>query len=129
MGDFFCGIYATRLAAHLGIPIRENDIMFPTSFLDYDAMERHQFLERNDPPFLYRLIFNRSRVFHITFPASSFFNFQEKYRHYVLEDEAEEYERAVETAHLNEATCQVVAVPLQYNPNYDYGYYPGYQAP
>jgi hypothetical protein len=129
VGDFFGGIYATRLAAHLGVPIKENDILLPPSFLDYDAMERHQFLERNDPPLRYRPIFNRRRVFHITLPAPAFFNFQEKHRHFILEEEAEEYERAVETARLNEAARQAVAAALQYNPNYDYGYYPGYQGP
>jgi hypothetical protein len=39
-------------------------------------------------------------------------------------EEAEEYERARETARLNEAACQAVATAIQYNPNYDYGYHP-----
>ena len=47
-GDFFGGIYATRLATYLGVPIKENDAQLPPSFLDYDAMERFQFLERGD---------------------------------------------------------------------------------
>jgi hypothetical protein len=84
VSDFFGGVYATRLAAHLYIPIRENDILVPPSFLDYEAMQCHQFLERNHPPFWYRLIFNKHRVFHITLPAPAFFNVQEKQRHYKL---------------------------------------------
>ena len=47
-GDFFGGIYATRLANFLDIPIRGYDIELPPSYLDYDDMVRHQFVERND---------------------------------------------------------------------------------
>ena len=47
-GDFFGGIYATRLANFLGITIREDDIELPPAYLDYEAMVRHQFVERND---------------------------------------------------------------------------------
>ena len=47
-GDFFGGIYATRIANFLEIPICGHDIELPPSYLDYDAMVRHQFVERND---------------------------------------------------------------------------------
>ena len=77
-GDLFGGIYATRLANYLGIPIKENDTLLPPSFLDYEAMECHQFLKRGTAPFRYRLVFNRRRVIYVTLPAPSFFNFQEK---------------------------------------------------
>ena len=46
-GDFFGGIYATRVANFLEIPIPETDMELPPSYLDYDAMVRHQFVERN----------------------------------------------------------------------------------
>ena len=46
-GDFFGGIYATRIANFLEIPIHENDMELPPAYLDYDAMVRHQFIERN----------------------------------------------------------------------------------
>ena len=74
-GDFFGRIYATRVANYLGVPIRGNDIELPPAFLDYEAMVRYQFLERNEQPLLYRLIFDRQRVVHITLPAPAFFNF------------------------------------------------------
>ena len=90
VGDFFGGIYAARLAAHLGVPIKENDNMLPPSSLDYDAMVCHQFLERDDPPLRYKIIFNRRHVFPITLPTPSLFNFQEKRRHLILEEEAED---------------------------------------
>ena len=47
-GDFFRGIYATRLANFLDIPIRWYDIELPPVYLDYEAMVCHQFVERND---------------------------------------------------------------------------------
>ena len=47
-GDFFGGIYATRLANFHGIPIHGYDIELPPVYLDYEAMVRHQFVERND---------------------------------------------------------------------------------
>ena len=58
-GDFFGGIYATRLANFLDIPIREYDVELPPVYLDYEAMVRHQFVERNDQFLQYRLIFDR----------------------------------------------------------------------
>ena len=47
-GDFFGGIYATRIANFLGITIREDDIELPPTYLDYEAMARHRFVEMND---------------------------------------------------------------------------------
>lgn len=47
-GDFFGGIYATCLANFLDIPIHGYNIEFPPVYLDYEAMVRHQFVERND---------------------------------------------------------------------------------
>ena len=40
-GDLFGGIYATRLANFLDIPICGNDIDLPPASLDYNAMVRH----------------------------------------------------------------------------------------
>ena len=45
-GDFFGGIYATRIANFLGVPIREGDPPLHTAFLDRVALTRYQFLER-----------------------------------------------------------------------------------
>ena len=49
-GDLFGGIYATRVANFLEIPIHENDMELPPAYPDYDAMVRHQFIERNEQP-------------------------------------------------------------------------------
>ena len=45
-GDFFGGIYATRIANFLGVPIREGDPPLHTAFLDRISLTRYQFLER-----------------------------------------------------------------------------------
>ena len=58
-GYFFGGIYATRLANFPDIPIRGYDIELPPVYLDYEAMVRHHFVERNDQFLQYRPIFDR----------------------------------------------------------------------
>ena len=58
-GDLFGGIYATRVANYLDVPIHENDVELPPAYLDYNAMIRHQFVERNDQSLQYRLIFDK----------------------------------------------------------------------
>src|SRR4051812_42250694 len=71
-GDFFHGIYATRLANYLGVPIRGDDIELPPTFLDYNALVRYQFLVRNEQSLLFRLIFDRQHAVHITLPHPAF---------------------------------------------------------
>ena len=61
-GDFFGGIYATRLADFLGVTIRNDDIELPPTYLDFNAMVHHQFVERNESPLRYRLIFDRREL-------------------------------------------------------------------
>ena len=73
--DLFGGIYATRVANFLEIPIQENDMELPPAYLDYNAMVSHQFLERNEQFLQYRLIFARHRTVHIALPAPGFFDF------------------------------------------------------
>ena len=58
-GDFFGGIYATRLAHFLEVDICEGDTELPPAYLDYDSMASHQFVERPKSPLLYRLIFDK----------------------------------------------------------------------
>ena len=121
-GDFFGGIYATRLANFLGVSIRPEDPPLRTTYLDRVALTRYQFLERDHGSLLYRLIFNRQRVFHITLPAPAFFDFQVKRRYYITIGEAEEYEREATAAHLREAATQAVAAAHPYNTHYDFGF-------
>ena len=102
-GDLFGGIYATHLADYLGIAINENDIELPPVFLDYNAIVRHQFLDRNEQSLQYRLIFDRWCVVHVTLPALSCFNFQVNGRYFITREEAGEYKRRAEIACLQAA--------------------------
>ena len=124
-GVFFGGIYSTRIANFLGIAIREDDIELPPTYLDFNAMVHHQFVERNESPLQYRLIFDRRRVVHITLPAPAFFDYQAKGRYVVTREEAAEYERGVEAARQHAAAQEAIAAASQYDPNYYYGYPPG----
>ena len=126
-GDLFGGIYATRVAIYLGVPIYGNDMELPPAYLDYSAMVRHQFLERNEQFLLYRLIFDRQCTVHVALPAPTFFNFQAKMRYVITREEANEYERRTEAARLQAAALQAVAAASQYDPNYDFGYPPSQQ--
>ena len=92
-GDLFGGIYATRLANYLDVPIHANDIELPPVYLDYNAMVCHQFIERNEQPLKYRLIFNKRRVYHVALAAPAFFDFQTKGRYVITREEANEYGR------------------------------------
>ena len=99
-GDLFGGIYATRLANYLEVPIHENDMELPPASLDFNAMVRHQFVERNEQFLQYRLIFDRHRTVHVALPALAFFDFQAKGRYVITREEANEYERRTEAARL-----------------------------
>ena len=102
-GDFFGRIYATRLANFLKIDIREGDMELPPSYLDFDSMVSHQFVERTESPLQYRLILNKRHVVRITLPAPAFFDYQANGRHTITRKEADEYERRAEAARLHAA--------------------------
>ena len=108
-GDFFGGIYATRIANFLGIAIREDDIELPPAYLDFNAMVHHQYVERSESPLQYRLIFDRHRVVHITLPAPAFFDHQAKGRYTITREEADEYERRAEAARRHTAAQEAIA--------------------
>ena len=119
-GDLFGGIYVTRVANFLGIPIHENDMELPPTYLGYEAMVRHQFIERNEQPLQYRLMFDRRRTFHVALPAPTFFDFQAKGRYFITREEADEYKRRAEIARLQAAAHDAMTVASQYDPNYNY---------
>ena len=122
----FGGIYATRVANFLEIPIHENDMELPPAYLDYNAMVCHQFLERNEQSLQYRLIFDRRRAIHITLPAPTFFDFQAKWRYFITREEADEYKRRAEIARLQAAAHDAMTAASQYDPSYNFGYPPGH---
>ena len=108
-GDLFGGIYATRVANFLGIPICGDDIELHPAYLDYNVMVRHQFVERNDQFLQYRLIFDSRRTYHVALPAPAFFDSQAKRRYVITREEADEYKRRTETARLRVAAHEAIA--------------------
>jgi len=121
-GDFFGGIYAPRLAKFLEIDVREGDMELPPAYLDFDSMVSHHFVERNESPLQYRLIFDRRRAVHITLPAPTFLDYHERGRYTITREETDEYERREEAARCHAAAQQAIAAASQYDPNYYYGY-------
>ena len=124
-GYVFGRIYATRVANFLGIPICGDDIELPPAYLDYNAMLRHHFVERNDQFLQYRLIFDRRGTVNVALPAPAFFDFQTKGRYVITREEANEYESSTEAARFQAAALQAVAAASQYNLDYNFGYPPG----
>ena len=92
-------------------------------------MVHHQFVERNESPLQYRLIFDRRRAVHITLPTPAFFDYQAKGRCVITREEVDEYERRAEAARRHAAAQEVIAAASQYDPNYYYGYPPGQPCP
>ena len=88
-------------------------------------MVHHQFVERNESPLQYRLIFDRHHVVRITLLAPAFFDYQAKGRHFITREEADEYERSAEAARRHAAAQEAITATSQYDPNYYYGYPPG----
>ena len=72
-------------------------------------MVHHQFVERNESPLQYRLIFDRRRAVHITLPAHAFFDYQARGRYTISREEADEYERRAESARRHAAAQQAIA--------------------
>ena len=66
-------------------------------------MVHHQFVERNESPLQYRLIFDRRHAARITLPAPAFFDLQIKGRYVITREETVEYERRAEAARLHAA--------------------------
>ena len=124
-GDIFGAIYATRIANFLRIAIREDDIELPHAYLDFNAMVHHQFVERNESPLQYRLIFDKRRVVRITLPVPAFFYYQTKGRYVITREEVDEYERRAEAVRRHAAAQEAIAAASQYDPNFYYGYPPG----
>ena len=88
-------------------------------------MVHHQFVERNESPPQYQLIFDRHHVVRITLPAPAFFNYQAKGRYVITKEEAYEYERRAEAARRHAAAQEAIAAASHYNSNFYYGYQPG----
>ena len=80
----------------------------PPAYLDYNSMASHQFVERNESPLQYRLIFDRRCAVHITLPAPAFFDYQAKGRYVITREEADEYERRAKAARCHTAAQEAI---------------------
>ena len=114
VGDFFGGIYATRVANYLGIAPREGDMELLPTYLDYDGMVKHRFLLSNEQFLQYRLIFDRRSAVHVTLPAPSLFDYQAKRRYVVTREKAAEHEGRAEAARQHAAAKDAFAAASQY---------------
>ena len=63
------------------------------AYLDFDSTVSHHFVERNESPLQYRLVFDKHRVVHITLPAPAFFDYQARGGYTITREETDEYER------------------------------------
>ena len=103
-----------------GVTIRDDDIELSPTYLDFNAMVHHQFVERNEQFLQYRLIFDKRRIVHVALPAPGFFDFQAKRRYIITREEANEYERRTEAARLQAAAHEAIAATSQYDPSYNF---------
>ena len=69
--------------------------------------------------------YDRRRAVNIVLPAPTLFDIQQKGRHVITRDEANEYEWRTETARLQAAAHDAIAAASQYDPNYNFGHPPG----
>ena len=75
-GKIHDGIYATRLASHFNMQIRQHDCPLPKVYLDRKAMAHHQFIagENTDIPIPYNLVFGVDTCDIIPLPAPTLFD-------------------------------------------------------
>jgi hypothetical protein len=97
-GNFYGGIYATRVAREVGVPVWPDDPMLPTHYLDFDAMDRHDFLKGTPSNFTYNLRFDNQHIVDTYLPAPALFDFNSKRRYYVHESEARAHNADFEAA-------------------------------
>ena len=75
-GKIHGGIYATRLATHFNVQIRQHDHPLPRAYLDRAAMEDHQFIAADYPDIdmPYNLVFSEKTRDIIPLPAPALFD-------------------------------------------------------
>jgi hypothetical protein len=81
-------------------------------------MQRHEFIKNNTYKYDYNLIFDKYRSVSVILAAPILFDFQSKQRYFLHENEAHEYNAAVEAARLAEEAAQQASM------SYHYDYYP-----
>jgi hypothetical protein len=114
-GDLYGRIYASRLAARLGVSPKFNDPILPYKYLNFEAMREHRFLKRNARGYEYNLVFNKYHSLYVALPALALFDFQNKQRHFLHESEVHEYNAAVEAARQAEEAAQNPSTSYHFN--------------
>ena len=74
-GDLYGGIYASRVAAKLGVSPQPNDPILPERYLDFDDMRYHEFIVNRARGYEYNLIFEKYTPMPITLPAPALFDY------------------------------------------------------
>jgi hypothetical protein len=82
-------------------------------------MQNHEFIKRNTHRYDYNLIFDKYHSVFVILPAPAVFDFQNKQRYFLHENEVHEYNTAVEAACLVEEAAQNASM------SYHFNYYPG----
>ena len=77
-GDLYGGIYASRVAAKLGVSPNSNDHFLPYKYLNFEAMQEHRFLKRIAQGYEYNLVFDKYHSLYVALPAPALFDYQNK---------------------------------------------------
>ena len=95
-GKIHGGIYATRLASHFNVQIRQHDYRLPKVYLDYQAMKDHQFIDINGSinNILYNLVFSDDTRDIIPLLAPALFDFIARGRYRIMPDDIIAYQNA-----------------------------------
>ena len=94
-----------RLARGLGVAPLPFDHILPTQYLDFDTLKDHKILKGKIHDFTYNMLFNQTSVVHTYLPAPALFDYHNKGRYFVLENEARAHNTAMEAARQAEASA------------------------
>ena len=94
-GKIHGDIYATRLATHFNVQIRQHDHTFPKAYLDRAAMEDHQFIAADYPniDMPYNLVFSEKTHDIIPLPAPALFDHVARGRYRIMPEDIVAYRK------------------------------------
>jgi hypothetical protein len=95
-GKIHGGIYATRLASHFNVQIREHDYRLPKVYLDHQAMVDHQFsdIDNSIHSIPYNQVFSVNSRDIIPLPAPALFDSIAKGIYRIMQDDIIAYRNA-----------------------------------
>ena len=92
--------------------------MLPKRYLDFEAMQRHDFIIDMTQGYDYNLTFDKYRTVSVMLPVPALFDFQNKQRYFIYENETHVYNTVVEAARLAEQATRNAST------SYHFDYYP-----